>query len=128
MVANRCEVHIPDAMWASMRESLEASMGTDLNEQRLFKDEGVFVELMLMDGMVKSVLVRADACITAERYEEWGVRAEKYGPPRFAAEDIKSWGYYEQVRQLSWRHPFKKAKVWKVRVWSDGRLNRLEMP
>jgi len=128
MVANCGGIFVPELMWAPMRVALEVIVGPDLNEQRLFNGEGAFVELRLVDGTVKTVLVRADACITNERYEEWGIRAEKYGPPRFAAEDIESWGYYEWVRQPSWMHPFKKIKVWKVRVWADGRLGAPAMP
>ncbi len=43
-------------------------------------------------------------------------------PPRFGADDIESWGHYEWQRHPSWRHPFKKVKVWRVRVWADGRV------
>jgi len=101
---------------------IEESMRLNQRGLKLFADEGTFVELKIKSGATKPVLVRADGCITYEHYEEFGIRAEKYGPPRFASEDIESWGYYETVRRPTLRHPFGKVKEWRVRVWADGRL------
>jgi hypothetical protein len=117
-------VVLPSVMWLAMKSALQA--GTDHlspSDAARRKKFGVVVSLRLHDGSVKErIEVDWDGCVRAEWYAEEGIRAEAYGPPRFAAEDIESWGYYERVRQPSWRHPFKKVKVWKVRVWADGRL------
>jgi hypothetical protein len=111
-------------MWVQMKPELESMLAKseDPAESRLFEEQGTFIFLRLVDGSVRTVLVSADGCATDERYEEWGVRAEKYGPPRFSVGDIDSWGHYEWQRRPIWRHPFKKVKVWRVRVWADGRL------
>lgn len=122
----RGAVRVPEPMWVAMKTALNVLVGANPNEQRLFREEGTFVEIRLASGLVKTVLVRADGCITNEWYEEWGIRAEKYGPPRFATDELESWGYFELVRQPSWRQPFRKEKVWRVRVWADGRLGQKE--
>lgn len=84
---------------------------------------GVRTSLRLRDGTVKvDVRFSWEGFVVDEWYEEWGIRAEKYGPPRFKAEDIESWGHYEWQSRRSWRHPFGRVKVWRVRVWADGRL------
>lgn len=81
------------------------------------------VTLRLRNGEVKSwIELSWDGVVQAEWYEEFGIRAEKYGPPRFASEEIESWGYYETIRQPTLRRPFGKVKEWRVRVWADGRL------
>jgi hypothetical protein len=118
---------LPTAMWHAMKSALQT--GTDRlspSDEVRRKKFGVVVSLRLCDGSVKErVEVDWDGGVRAEWYAEEGLRAETYGPPRFTAEDIESWGYYERVRQPSWRHLFKKVKVWKVRVWADGRVGEL---
>lgn len=125
MEANDCALRVPDAMWAAMEVILDGLVGSTPSERRLFDDEGVLTEVRLFNGSVRAVIVRSDGCITNEWLGDRTVRSNDFVPLAFKSEDIESWGYYERVREPSWRHPFKKVKVWKVRVWADGRLGEL---
>ena len=121
---------LPVVMWRTMKSALQTDTDclspADAARRKKF---GVVVSLRLHNGSVKErVEVDWNGVVRAEWYAEEGLRAETYGPPLFTAKDIESWGYYELVRQPSWRHPLKKTKVWRVRVWSDGRLNKSATP
>jgi hypothetical protein len=119
---------VPAAMWDAMKAPLDSLVGSAPNERRLFDDEGVLIEMRLVNGSVKVLIVRSDGCITNEWLGDRTARPDNFVPLAFGSEDIESWGYYERVRQPSWRHPFKKVKVWKVRVWADGRLGESATP
>jgi len=124
MGADSLPVDLPAPMWLAMKPLLERDLLGLSSQQRQHRQEsGPAVSIRLRDGKVKRwVEVDWDGRIKAELYEEYGVRAEKVGPPRFTTDDIESWGSYERVWQPTWSHPIKKVWLWNVRVWADGRL------
>jgi len=122
METSDCTLHMPAAMWAAMKEILDDLVRSIDSDQRLFEEEGVLVEVRLLNGSVKAVIVRSDGCITNEWLGDRTARPDDFVPLAFKSKDIESWGYYEWVRQPSWRHPFKKVREWKVRVWANGQL------
>lgn len=119
------ELVLPEAMWSVMEPVLRHDLTTVTNkfQRELMERYGVRTHFRLRSGLVKTdVRVNWDGRVVEEWYEEWGVRAEKYGPPRFTSEDLESWGCYDKVREPTLLHPFKVVRVWKVRVRADGTL------
>lgn len=116
-------VQLPRAMWRAMEPLLKSPpAGLGELQRQLRETHGVGVFLRLLDGSVRTVRVDWQGTVCFEQYEGMGYIGDAGGAPTFTAEDIESWGYYERVSQPSWRHPFKKAKMWQVRVWADGRM------
>jgi hypothetical protein len=122
-MATETVVKLPLAMWQSMGALLKSSpAGLSELQQQLREAHGVGVFLRLRDDSVRTVRVDWQGSVYFEQYEGMGYVGDAGGAPTFTAADIESWGHYEWQRRPSWQHPFKKVKVWKVRVWADGRL------
>lgn len=126
---NEHTVLLPALMWEALVTFIRQRRSTLPNklqrELRQSDKPGLLLRLRLRDGSVRLVWVNWNGCVFDEWYEEWGSRAEVYGPPRFTADDIESWGNYDYVRQPSWRDPFKKIRVWRVIVRADGQPGEL---
>lgn len=124
-MATEAGVKLPEAMWQVMAPQIrnDLSAGPSSTQREAMLLHGVWTSLRLRDGSVRTgLLIAWDGRVVAEDIGERSVRPEGFVPLAFRTEDIESWGHYEPARQPSWKHPFKKIKVWKVRVWADGRL------
>ena len=124
MNARPKRIALPPRMWEAMRPLLKADLLKISEGQRTRLERyGVRTSFRLKNGTVKEdVTVNWDGTLSDEFYNEYGTRAEVYGPPRFSPEEIESWGKYSRKRSPTWKNWFNTASTWSARVNSDGRV------
>ena len=117
-------VALPPLMWEAMRPLLKADLLQISKGQRTRLERyGVRTSFRLKNGTVKEdVTVNWDGTLSDEFYDEYGAKAEVYGPPRFTPDEIESWGKYSRRRSPTWKNWFNTVATWNARVSFDGRV------
>jgi hypothetical protein len=87
------------------------------------------LSLRLHDGTVKRwVEINENGEAVAEEYEEYGPRAEHFGPPRFRTEDVHSWGFKERRWKPTLFNWFAFSWSWEVVALAEGSAASAQAP
>lgn len=117
-------VPLPPAIWEVLRaRHAAAETEAPIGQSRQWH---LAVSLRLKDGTIKRwVEINQRGEAFAELYEEFHVKAEHYGPPRFETSDVHSWGNMKSRWRPTWRDWCRHVGNWVVVAYADDDATRV---